>query len=85
MRQLLTEGVTLSLGGGVARRSDGRLLDRRSAARATVPHTRSMRGLSAQPDARVLLFALALSVHTGVMFGLGAGMGNVSRQRGRYR
>lgn len=68
LRQLLTEGVSLSLAGGllgiVAAYWTGDLL------LGFLPASPSMRGLSAQPDTRVLLFALALSIVTGVVFGL---------------
>src|ERR1039458_10413853 len=66
--QLLTEGVSLSLAGGLlgilAAYWTGDLL------LGFLPASPSMRGLSAQPDTRVLLFALALSIVTGVVFGL---------------
>lgn len=68
LRQLLIEGVTLSVGGGLlgvaAAYWTGDLL------LTLLPADPSMRGLSAQPDARVLGFALALSIVTGVIFGL---------------
>ena len=68
LRQLLTEGVSLSLAGGLlgilAAYWTGDLL------LGFLPASPSMRGLSAQPDTRVLLFALALSIVTGVVFGL---------------
>jgi len=67
LRQLLTEGVSLSLAGGllgiVAAYWTGDLL------LGFLPASPSMRGLGAQPDTRVLLFALALSIVTGVVFG----------------
>ena len=68
MRQLLTEGVTLSLAGGalgiLTAYWTGDLL------LGFLPGSFSMRGLTAEPDARVLLFGLALSIVTGVIFGL---------------
>ncbi len=68
LRQLLTEGVSLSLAGGLlgilAAYWTGDLL------LGFLPASPSMRGLSAQPDTRVLLFALALSIVNGVVFGL---------------
>jgi predicted permease len=68
LRQLLTEGVSLSLAGGLlgilAAYWTGDLL------LGFLPAAPSMRGLTAQPDTRVLLFALALSIVTGVVFGL---------------
>ena len=68
LRQLLTEGLSLSLGGGLlgilAAYWIGDLL------LGLLPASPSMRGLVAQPDTRVLLFALALSIVTGVVFGL---------------
>jgi len=68
LRQLLTEGVSLSLAGGLlgilAAYWTGDLL------LGLLPASPAMRGLAAQPDTRVLLFALALSIVTGVVFGL---------------
>jgi predicted permease len=68
IRQLLTEGVTLSLAGGllgvVTAYWTGDLL------LGFLPADASMRGLTSQPDARVLWFALALSILTGVIFGM---------------
>jgi predicted permease len=68
LRQLLAEGVTLSLAGGLlgvflAYWAGDLLL-------GFLPGDPSMRGLTAQPDTRVLLFALALAALTGVIFGL---------------
>ena len=68
LRQLLTEGVSLSLAGGLlgilsAYWTGDILL-------GFLPAAPSMRGLTAQPDTRVLLFALALSIVTGIVFGL---------------
>ncbi|HLY19237.1 MAG TPA: ABC transporter permease [Bryobacteraceae bacterium] len=68
LRQLLTEGITLSLGGGLlgvltAYWTGDLLL-------GFLPSDPSMRGLTAQPDVRVLMFALALSIITGIIFGL---------------
>jgi predicted permease len=68
LRQLLIEGGSLSLAGGLlgilaAYWTGDLLLD-------LLPASSSMRGVTAQPDARVLLFALALSIVTGVVFGL---------------
>ena len=68
VRQLLTEGVSLSLAGGLlgilAAYWTGDLL------LGFLPAAPSLRGLTAEPDTRVLIFALALSVVTGVFFGL---------------
>jgi predicted permease len=68
LRQLLAEGVTLSLAGGLlgifmAYWAGDLLL-------GLLPADASMRGITAEPDTRVLLFALALSMVTGVIFGL---------------
>ncbi len=68
LRQLLIEGLTLSLAGGLlgvltAQWTGDMLL-------GFLPSDPSMRGLTAQPDTRVLLFALALAILTGVFFGL---------------
>lgn len=68
IRQLLVESLVLALGGGllgllVAEWTGEALL-------RFLPSDPSMMGISSQPDGRVLLFALALSVMTGVMFGI---------------
>jgi len=68
IRQLLVESLVLALGGGllgllVAEWTGEALLK-------FLPSDPSMMGISSQPDGRVLLFALALSVMTGVMFGI---------------
>jgi len=68
LRQMLLEGLTLSLAGGLlgvltAEWSGDLLL-------GFLPSDPSTRGLTSQPDPRVLLFALALTVLTGVIFGL---------------
>jgi len=66
--QLLTEGVSLSLAGGLlgilSAYWTGDLL------LGLLPAASSMRGITAQPDTRVLVFALLLSILTGVVFGL---------------
>ena len=68
LRQLLTEGVTLSLAGGLlgvlAAYWTGDLVI------GMLPAGPAMSGLTGQPDVRVLLFALAVSILTGVIFGL---------------
>jgi predicted permease len=68
LRQLLIEGVTLSLAGAVlgiltAYWTGDLLL-------SFLPAGPSMRGLTSQPDSRALVFALGLSILTGVIFGL---------------
>jgi predicted permease len=68
LRQLVTEGVSLSLVGGVlgiltAYWTGDLLL-------SYLPTDPSVMGLTAQPDARVLAFGLALSLVTGIVFGL---------------
>ena len=68
IRQLLVESLVLALGGGllgllVAEWTGEALLK-------FLPSDPSMMGISSQPDGRVLLFALVLSVMTGVMFGI---------------
>jgi putative ABC transport system permease protein len=68
IRQLLTESLVLALGGGligllVADWTGGGLL-------SFLPDEPSTHGLTSHPDLRVFLFALALSVLTGVLFGL---------------
>ena len=68
IRQLLVESLLLALGGGllgllVAEWTGEALLK-------FLPSDPSMMGISGQPDGRVLLFALALSVLTGVLFGI---------------
>jgi predicted permease len=68
IRQLLVESLLLALGGGllgllVAEWTGEALLK-------FLPTDPAMMGISSQPDGRVLLFALALSVVTGVLFGL---------------
>jgi len=68
IRQLLVESLLLALGGGllgllVAEWTGEALLK-------FLPSDPSMMGISSQPDGRVLLFALALSVVTGILFGL---------------
>jgi predicted permease len=68
IRQLLVESLLLALGGGVL----GLLVAEWTgeALLKFLPSDPSMMGISSQPDARVLLFALALSVVTGVLFGI---------------
>ena len=68
VRQWLVESLLLALGGGmlgmlVAEWTGEALLK-------FLPSDQSMLGISSQPDQRVLLFALALSVVTGVLFGI---------------
>jgi predicted permease len=68
VRQLLMESLLLALGGGLlgllAADWTGDALLR------FMPTDRSMEGLSSHPDARVFLFALALSIVTGIVFGI---------------
>jgi predicted permease len=68
VRQLLIESLLLALGGGVV----GLLIAdwTGEALLGFLPEDPSMMGISSQPDTRVLLFALGLSVVTGVLFGL---------------
>jgi len=68
VRQLLTESLLLALGGGllgllVADWTGETLL-------TFLPADPAAQGLSGHPDMRVFLFALILSVLTGVLFGL---------------
>ena len=68
IRQLLVESLLLALGGGmlgllIAEWTGEALLQ-------FLPSDPSMMGISSQPDGRVLLFALALSVITGILFGI---------------
>jgi predicted permease len=67
LRQLLTESVLLSLLGGAAG-----LLFARVCLRALVTYLpqQAQTGLDVAPDARVFAFTLAVSVLTGVLFGL---------------
>ena len=68
VRQLLMESLLLALGGGllgiVAADWTGDALLR------FMPTDPSMEGLSSHPDTRVFLFALALSIVTGIIFGI---------------
>ncbi len=68
VRQLLVESLMLSLLGGAA----GLLVAAWTAdlLLRALPFERAVATLSSTPDARVLLFALAVSVITGVLFGL---------------
>ncbi len=68
IRQLLTESLLLALGGGLL----GLLMaDWTGAGLLTfLPEGPATRGLTSHPDARVFVFSLALSVLTGVLFGL---------------
>ncbi|MGD0295804.1 MAG: ABC transporter permease [Bryobacteraceae bacterium] len=68
IRQLLTESLVLAVGGGllgllVADWTGGGLLN-------TLPDDPSVHGLTSHPDTRVFLFALGLSLITGLLFGL---------------
>ena len=68
IRQLLTESLVLAVGGGLlgllaADWTGGGLLN-------FLPDDPSVHGLTSHPDTRVFLFALALSVITGLLFGL---------------
>ena len=69
VRQLLAESVVLSVAG---RRGRHRLrgLDRRPPASAPCPWRTPRRIFSVEPDLRVGLFALGLSLLTGLVFGL---------------
>jgi predicted permease len=68
VRQLLVESLMLSLLGGAA----GLLVAAWTAdlLLEALPFERAVATLSSTPDARVLIFALAVSVMTGVLFGL---------------
>jgi predicted permease len=68
IRQLLVESLLLALGGGML----GLLIAEWTgeALLKFLPSDPSMMGISSQPDGRVLLFALALSVITGILFGI---------------
>ena len=68
VRQLLVESLLLAFGGGLV----GLLIAgwTGEVLLGFLPADPSMMGLSGQPDSRVLLFALALSIMTGVLFGL---------------
>jgi predicted permease len=68
IRQLLTESLVLAVGGGllgllVADWTGGGLIN-------FLPDDPSVHGLTSHPDVRVFLFALTLSVATGLLFGL---------------
>jgi predicted permease len=68
IRQLLTESLVLAISGGllgllVADWTGGGLLN-------FLPDDPSVHGLTSHPDTRVFLFALALSVITGLLFGI---------------
>lgn len=67
-RQLIVESLVLSLGGGIL----GVLVSTwtGSALIHFLPQETAVRSLSADPDLRVLLFALGLSILTGLLFGL---------------
>lgn len=68
MRQLLMESTLLAVGGGML----GLLAAfwTSDSVRHLMPEDPSMEGFSSQPDARVFLFALALSIVTGLVFGM---------------
>jgi predicted permease len=68
VRQLLVESVVLALGGGVL----AVLLSAWTgqALLSFLPSDPAAAGISSEPDARVLLFTLGLSIVTGILFGL---------------
>jgi predicted permease len=68
IRQLLTESLLISMAGGLA----GLLVGSWTlgALVGSIPETLGASGLQAKFDYRVLLFALGLSILTGVLFGL---------------
>ncbi len=68
IRQLLLESLLLALGGGLL----GLLLAdwTGEALLSFLPADPSMAGISSHPDVRVLLFTLALSVASGLLFGI---------------
>lgn len=68
IRQFLTESVLLSVGGGVLGLAVGYVT--MAGLRAAMPPFSLPREASVTIDLRVLLFALALSVLTGILFGL---------------
>ena len=69
VRQLLTESCLLAIAGGVLGLIAAKWTVR--AIIASLPPSRSVQGvLSDSLDARILLFALALSLLTGILFGL---------------
>lgn len=79
MRQLLTESVVLSLGGAAL----GTLIAPVSFKLLAVLMPESMRGLTdTQIDVRVLLFAIALALVTGIAFGIWPAIGGVRRDFG---
>lgn len=68
VRQLVVEGLMLSLAGGVA--GVGLAWWGAKALLAFLPQSSVPLGLSAAPDARILLFNFAVAVGTGLLFGL---------------
>ena len=68
IRQLLVESMVLSLSGGVAGLGLAMLVDR--ALIAFLPEGTQSLTLSSKPDPVVLGFALAVSIFTGLLFGL---------------
>jgi putative ABC transport system permease protein len=68
VRQFLTESILLSLGGGIFGIGVG--YAGMAAVRAAIPPFSLPREFNVTMDGRVLLFALAISVLTGILFGL---------------
>ena len=67
-RQLLSESLIIAVGGGLLGILAAEWIG--DALLRTFPDDPAARGLTSQPDSRVLLFALCLSVLTGILFGL---------------
>ena len=68
VRQLLIESVVFSLAGGLL--GIGLAAWTGTLLLHALPSEQAARALSAEPDARVMLFALGLAVATGIVFGL---------------
>jgi predicted permease len=68
VRQLLVESLMLSLAGGVA--GVGVAWSGAKALLEFLPQSSTPLGLSAAPDARILLFNFAVAIATGLLFGL---------------
>lgn len=68
VRQLLVEGLMLSLAGGVV--GVGLAWSGAKALLGFLPQSSTPLGFSAAPDARILLFNFAVAVVTGLLFGL---------------
>jgi putative ABC transport system permease protein len=73
IRQFLTENVVLALAGGVLGVGVGYAT--MAALKAAIPPNSLAREVNVAMDSRVLLFALALSALTGILFGLAPALG----------